>query len=191
VQSSFLKVLKNQVKIIGGLWKRKNISFLDCPGLRPTPSRVRETLFNWLNQDLTGKVCLDLFSGSGVIGFESLSRGALSVVMVEKSPQAYKMIENNKKLLQAQKARIHFMDALIFLQNNNTKFDIIFCDPPFNEGWEDKLFPQLANHLTKDGLIYFESESALKEHGEFNLLKKRKAGNVFYHLVTLKNNESI
>ena len=116
MQSSFLKVLKNQVKIIGGLWKRKNISFLDAPGLRPTPSRVRETLFNWLNQDLTGKVCLDLFSGSGVIGFESLSRGALSVVMVEKSPQAYKMIENNKKLLQAQKARIHFMDALIFLQ---------------------------------------------------------------------------
>ena len=186
-----MKTVKNQVKIIGGLWKRKNISFVDAPGLRPTPSRVRETLFNWLEQDLTGKVCLDLFSGSGVIGFESLSRGALSVAMIEKSPQAYKMIQENKKLLQAEKAQIHFMDALIFLQKNNAKFDIIFCDPPFNEGWEDKLFPQLANHLTKDGLIYFESESSLKEHGEFTLLKKRKAGNVFYHLVTLKNNESI
>jgi 16S rRNA (guanine966-N2)-methyltransferase len=186
-----LKTVKNQVKIIGGLWKRKNISFVDAPGLRPTPSRVRETLFNWLDQDLTGKVCLDLFSGSGVIGFESISRGALSVVMVEKSLQVSKMIQENKKLLHAEKAQVHFIDAHIFLQKNNTKFDIIFCDPPFNEGWEDKLFPELANHLAKDGLIYFESESALKEHDEFNVLKKRKAGNVFYHLVTLKNNESI
>jgi len=84
-----LKILKNQVKIIGGQWKRKNVSFVDTPGLRPTPIRVRETLFNWLDQDLTGKVCLDLFSGSGVIGFESLSRGASSVVMVEKSPQSF------------------------------------------------------------------------------------------------------
>lgn len=186
-----MKTVKNQVKIIGGLWKRKNISFVDAPGLRPTPSRVRETLFNWLDQDLTGKVCLDLFSGSGVIGFESLSRGALSVAMVEKSPLVYKMIQENKKLLQAEKAQVYFTDALLFLQKNHTKFDIIFCDPPFNEGWEDKLFPQLANHLTKDGLIYFESESAIKEHGEFNVLKKRKAGNVFYHLLTFKNNESI
>jgi len=176
---------------LAGYGKEKKISFVDAPGLRPTPSRVRETLFNWLDQDLTGKVCLDLFSGSGVMGFESLSRGALNVVMVEKSPQASKMIQENKKLLQAEKAQVHFMDALIFLQKNNIKFDIIFCDPPFNEGWEDKLFPQLANHLAKDGLIYFESESALKEHNEFNVLKKRKAGNVFYHLVALKNNESI
>lgn len=186
-----MKTGKNHVKIIGGQWKRKNVSFVDAPGLRPTPSRVRETLFNWLDQDLTGKVCLDLFSGSGIIGFESLSRGASSVVMVEKSPQVFKMIQENKKLLQAEKAQLHFMDALLFLQNSNAKFDIIFCDPPFNQGWEDKLFPQLANHLTKDGLIYFESESILIEHSEFNVLKKRKAGNVFYHLVTLKNNESI
>jgi len=186
-----LKTGKNQVKIIGGQWKRKNVSFIDAPGLRPTPSRVRETLFNWLDQDLTGKVCLDLFSGSGIIGFESLSRGASSVVMVEKSPQVFKMIQENKKLLQAEKAQLHFMDALLFLQNSNAKFDIIFCDPPFNEGWADKLFPQLVNHLTKDGLIYFESESVLIEQSEFNVLKKRKAGNVFYHLVTLKNNEPI
>ena len=181
-----MKILRNQVKIIGGQWKRTDVSFVDTPGLRPTPIRVRETLFNWLDQDLTGKVCLDLFSGSGVIGFESLSRGASSVVMVEKSPRVFKMIQENKKLLQAEKAQVHFMDALVFLQKNNAKFDIIFCDPPFNESWEDKLFPQLANHLTKDGLIYFESESAFKEHSEFNVLKKRKAGNVFYHLVTLK-----
>ncbi len=96
-----MKTGKNQVKIIGGQWKRKNVSFIDAPGLRPTPSRVRETLFNWLDQDLTGKVCLDLFSGSGIIGFESLSRGASSVVMVEKSPQVFKMIQENKKLLRA------------------------------------------------------------------------------------------
>jgi 16S rRNA (guanine(966)-N(2))-methyltransferase RsmD len=186
-----LKTVKNQVKIVGGQWKRKNVSFVDAPELRPTPIRVRETLFNWLDQDLTGKVCLDLFSGSGVIGFESLSRGASSVVMVEKSAQVFKMIQENKKLLQAEKALLHCMDALLFLQKNNTLFDIIFCDPPFNERWKDKLFPQLANHLAKDGLVYFESEFPLKELGKFSILKKRKAGNVFYHLITLKNNESI
>lgn len=185
-----MKTQKNQVKIIGGQWKRKNISFFDAPGLRPTPGRVRETLFNWLNQDLTGKVCLDLFSGSGVIGFESLSRGALNTVMVEKSPLVFKMIQENKTFLQAEKASLHFMDALLFLEVNKVRFDIIFCDPPFNEGWANKLFPHLANHLTKDGLIYFESETALKEYSQFNILKKRKAGNVFYHLVTLKNNDS-
>jgi 16S rRNA G966 N2-methylase RsmD len=101
------------------------------------------------------------------------------------------MIQENKKLLQAEKADLEFMDALIFLQKNAIKFDIIFCDPPFNEDWEAKLFPQLANHLTKYGLIYFESETDIKEHNAFNILKKRKAGNVFYHLVTLKNNDSI
>jgi 16S rRNA (guanine(966)-N(2))-methyltransferase RsmD len=186
-----LKTVKNQVKIIGGEWKRKNISFIDSPGLRPTPGRVRETLFNWLEQDLTGKVCLDLFSGSGVIGFESLSRGALNVVMVEKSPQVFKTIQENKKLLQADRASLLLSDALMFLEKNNTKFDIIFCDPPFNEGWEGKLFPQLANHLTADGLIYFESEVSLNEYSLFKIIKKRKAGNVFYHLVTLKNNDSI
>ena len=91
-----MKIVKNQVKIIGGVWKRKNVSFIDAPGLRPTPGRVRETLFNWLEQDLTGKLCLDLFSGSGVIGFESLSRGAKNVVMIEKSPQVFKMIQENQ-----------------------------------------------------------------------------------------------
>ena len=186
-----MKTVKNQVKIIGGEWKRKNISFIDSPGLRPTPGRVRETLFNWLEQDLTGKVCLDLFSGSGVIGFESLSRGAKNVVMIEKSPQVFKMIQENQKLLQADGAVLHLTDALTFLEKNTTKFDIIFCDPPFNESWEDKLFPQLANHLSEDGLIYFESEASIKEYSVFNIAKKRKAGNVFYHLVTLKNNDSI
>jgi len=102
-----LKIVKNQVKIIGGAWKRKNVSFIDAPGLRPTPGRVRETLFNWLEQDLTGKLCLDLFSGSGVIGFESLSRGAKNVVMIEKSPQVFKMIQENQKLLQADGAVLH------------------------------------------------------------------------------------
>jgi len=135
--------------------KEKNVSFIDAPGLRPTPGRVRETLFNWLEQDLTGKLCLDLFSGSGVIGFESLSRGAKNVVMIEKSPQVFKMIQENQKLLQADGAVLHLTDALTFLEKNTTKFDIIFCDPPFNESWEDKLFPQLANHFSEDGLIYF------------------------------------
>ncbi|CAM8363653.1 COG0742 N6-adenine-specific methylase [Candidatus Methylopumilus universalis] len=186
-----MKTVKNQVKIIGGEWKRKNISFIDSPGLRPTPGRVRETLFNWLEQDLTGKVCLDLFSGSGVIGFESLSRGAKNVVMIEKSPHVFKMIQENQKLLQADGAVLQLTDALAFLEKNTTKFDIIFCDPPFNESWEGKLFPQLANHLAEDGLIYFESEASIKEYNVFNIAKKRKAGNVFYHLVTLKNNDSI
>ncbi|MSQ80880.1 MAG: 16S rRNA (guanine(966)-N(2))-methyltransferase RsmD [Candidatus Methylopumilus sp.] len=184
-----MKPVKNKIKIIGGAWKRKNVSFINAPGLRPTPNRVRETLFNWLDQDLTGKMCLDLFSGSGVIGFEALSRGAISVSMVDRSPQVFKMIEENKNLLNADKAELHCEDALTFLRRSPVKFDVIFCDPPFNEAWEEKLFPELSNHLTKDGLIYFESETDMKECDSFNILKKRKAGNVFYHLVALKNND--
>lgn len=177
---------KSQVKIIGGLWKRKNISFIDLPGLRPTPNRVRETLFNWLDQDLTGKVCLDLFSGSGVIGFEALSRRAKCAVMVEKAPEAFKMIQENKLLLNAENSDLIFADAMTFLKNNSTKFDIIFCDPPFNDNWETKLFPELTNHLTKDGLIYFESETAIKPYDSISVLKQHKAGKVFYHLIALK-----
>ena len=133
-----MKTVKNQVKIIGGLWKRKNISFVDAPGLRPTPSRVRETLFNWLGQDLTGLRCLDLFAGTGALGFEAASRGASSVVLLEKDKKAYANLVSNFALLQSSPAvgfvEILQRDSLEFLkQQADRSSNLIFIDPPFQD----------------------------------------------------------
>lgn len=141
-------------------------------------------MFNWLGQELHGLACLDLFSGTGVMGFEALSRGASNTVMVEKSALAYKMLLENKKLLGAESAHICNMDALQFLAQNQQTFDIIFLDPPYNQGWLAKLLPQLRQHLAKDGLVYVEAEFSLQDSETWRLLKHGKAGNVFFHLLS-------
>ena len=130
----------NTVRINAGEWRSRLIKFPDAEGLRPTPERVRQTVFNWLGQDLTGLNCLDLFSGTGVMGFEALSRGAIAVTLVEKSSPAYKALISNKQLLQADKADILHQDALQFLNQNTLKFNIIFLDPPYNQEWLPKLY---------------------------------------------------
>ena len=109
---------KSKVKIIGGSWKRKNISFYDSDGLRPTLNRVRETLFNWLGQDLSNKTCLDLFSGSGILGFESLSRNAQSCILVDNKNSTVLNLSENKNNLRADNALIINSSAKIFLENN-------------------------------------------------------------------------
>jgi 16S rRNA (guanine(966)-N(2))-methyltransferase RsmD len=157
--------------------------FPDVPGLRPTPDRVRETLFNWLGQDMEGLTCLDLFSGTGALGFEALSRGASKVVMVEQALPAYKSLQENRKTLEAQAAEIVHKDALQFLAGNKQGFDVIFLDPPFDQGWLPKLLPILHPHLAANGLIYAESETALEDGGGWQVWKRGKAGNVFYHLL--------
>lgn len=173
----------NKVRIGGGEWRSRILRFPEIPGLRPTPDRVRETLFNWLGQELRGQVCLDLFSGSGALGFEALSRGATEVVMVEQAPAVFHALQENAKLLNADRARLQRSDALQFLAHNQHRFDIIFLDPPFAQGWLQKLLPQLASHLTKDGVVYAEAEIALKDDAYWQVIKQRKAGKVFYHLL--------
>lgn len=178
---------KNRVRIGAGQWRSRLLRFPDIPGLRPTPDRVRETLFNWLGQELEGLSCLDLFSGTGVLGFEALSRGAKQAVMVEQAMPVYKSLLGNKTLLDAHAAEVIRMDAMQFLAANKQRFDIIFLDPPFNQGWLPKLLPALHQHLATDGALYVEAEFALQDDEGWRVLKHGKAGNVFYHLLKSAN----
>lgn len=173
----------NRVRIGGGEWRSRLVTFPDAEGLRPTPDRVRQTLFNWLGQDLHGLVCLDLFAGTGVMGFESLSRGAEAAVMVEKAPLAYKSLLANQQQLKAQGARILNQDAMQFLTQNQQKFDVIYLDPPYQLGWLDKVLPLLGQHLNVDGLVYVEAEFQVLDSAEWQVIKQGKAGAVFYHLL--------
>lgn len=173
----------NQVRIGGGAWRSRLLRFPHLPGLRPTPDRVRETLFNWLGQDLHGLRCLDLFAGTGVMGFEALSRGAAEAVMVERAAPACRALQENKTLLQTEAARIVHIDAVDFLRQNRERFDVIFLDPPYNQGWLPKLLPQLPAHLTAQGRLYVEAEFAITDGSDWRVLKHGKAGNVFFHLL--------
>ena len=173
----------NQVRIGGGEWRSRLLKFPDAAGLRPTPDRVRQTVFNWLGQELDGLTCLDLFAGSGVMGFEALSRGAKQAVMIEKSAVAYQALTQNKTLLRAEAAQIIQTDAELFLTKNQQEFDVIFCDPPYQQQWLGKVLPSLHGHLVVDGLIYVEAEYALQTTAGFSIIKHGKAGNVYYHLL--------
>nr|WP_148225284.1 16S rRNA (guanine(966)-N(2))-methyltransferase RsmD [Methylovorus sp. MP688] len=180
----------NKVRIGGGTWRSRLLSFPDGPGLRPTPDRVRQTLFNWLGQDLHGMRCLDLFSGTGALGFEALSRGACEVVMVEKSLPAFRALQASKTLLGADGASLLNADAAQLLSAPSAKleagsFDVIFLDPPYNQGWLDKLLPAVAALLAPDGRVYVEAEYVLADRAPWQVLKSGKAGNVCYHLLKL------
>jgi len=171
------------VKIIGGHWKRKNIFFHDSKGLRPTLGRVRETLFNWLDQDLTNKVCLDLFAGTGALGFEALSRNASSCIFVEKNKEIFTQLTNNKKYLNANMASILHCSADIFLKSNTKKFDVIFFDPPFMSKDDYELLDSLVYHLKPNGLIYMESDSKYSSE-ILNIFKSSIAGKVYFYLLS-------
>jgi 16S rRNA (guanine(966)-N(2))-methyltransferase RsmD len=184
----------NTIRINAGSWRSRLIKFPDAEGLRPTPERVRQTLFNWLGQDLSGLHCLDLFAGTGVMGFEALSRGASAVTMVEKSSLACAALHANKTLLNAAAASIVHQDALQFLAQNSQSYQLIFLDPPYNKAWLAQVMPQLASCLHDDGRLYVEAEFALDEAQQadsqpflagWQVLKQSKAGNVFYHLLKL------
>ena len=175
----------NQVRINAGVWRSRALKFPDVEGLRPTPDRVRQTVFNWLGQGLKGKTCLDLFAGTGAFGFEALSRNAKSVTMVENSRFAYQSLLQNQLLLKAENCQILYSDALMYLANNTQKFDVIFCDPPYNKAWLNKLLPILNQHLNADGVLYVEAEFPIQNDAIWELKKQDKAGNVYYHLLEL------
>jgi 16S rRNA (guanine966-N2)-methyltransferase len=177
------KTKTNQVRLNAGVWRSRIIKFPDAEGLRPTPDRVRQTLFNWLGQELTGKTCLDLFAGTGALGFEALSRNAKQVTMVEFAKSAFVALKQNQTALKAEHATILQMDAMQFLATNPQQFDVIFCDPPYNKGWLDKLLPVLPAHLAPDGVVYAEAEFEIKENAQWQVFKHGKAGAVHYHLL--------
>lgn len=181
----------NKVRIIGGAWRSRFITFPDATGLRPTSDRVRGTLFNWLGQDLTGKTCLDLFSGSGALGFEALSRNARHVTMIERDAKVRAALAKTAQTLGAgERLELLGLDALQFLlqrserdKSNNQRYDVVFCDPPFNQDWFVKLWAPLENVLAEDGVVYAESEAALTPPAPWQVHKAGRAGAVHYHLI--------
>ncbi len=180
----------NTLRIIGGNWRSRKLPILNAQGLRPTPDRVRETLFNWLQQDILNARCLDLYAGTGALGLEALSRGAKSVNFVEKSPAVAKQLEENCELLKAHNANISEEDALNFLNNSSDVYDLVFLDPPYRQGLLEKsLHKILSNSLIhEDSLIYAEHESEEQiDWANFGLtIKKEKlAGQVKCFLLQL------
>ena len=179
----------NSVRIIGGAWRGRRVAFPDLPGLRPTPDRVRETLFNWLQQPVSGARCLDLFAGSGALGLEALSRGAREVVFVDRTPAVVQNLRAQLSRLDATApATILEADAVRFLQSPGQAFDIAFLDPPFGNGALPQYVALLeaGNWLSNGGLLYLENakrEAVPTLPPQWQLLKSKFAGEVGYHLV--------
>ncbi len=181
------KSMKNKVKIIGGDWRGRNIHFEDSPGLRPTPARVRETLFNWLQFDILGRRCLDLYAGSGALGFEAASRGAKAVVQVEQNPFVCRQLHENAEVLKATQIKLMQSEVFRFLAGNSELFDVVFIDPPFAKGLAVQTCQWLEDKgwLNTHAKIYVEVEQHLVLEGlpeNWQLLKHKTAGEVGYYL---------
>lgn len=168
---------------MGGTHRSRLIEVPDAIGLRPTPDRVRETLFNWLGQDLAGLRCLDLFAGSGALGFEAASRGAAEVVLVERAPKVFAHLKKTAAQLGLPNVRLQPGDGLEFLAATRQRFDLIFLDPPFQQGLLVRLAPMLARVLTPGGAVYAEAEAPVLELGALRQVKSGKAGMVHYQLL--------
>jgi len=175
-----------QFRVIGGQWKGRKLKFIEVEGLRPSLDRVRETLFNWLQSNIHGARCLDLFAGSGAIGIEALSRGASHLDFVELNKKAVRQLETNLGLLDADDGNVIHQDAKQFLDKIDQAYDIIFIDPPFHKGIAQEILSKLAQtNLLKEGaLIYLEMEQNLEVDisQSWELLKDKKAGQLQYRL---------
>jgi 16S rRNA (guanine966-N2)-methyltransferase len=174
--------LPNQIRIIGGHWRGRRVRFPSNEGIRPTPDRVRETLFNWLGQDLTGAKTLDAFAGSGALSLEALSRGATLAVAVDRNPALVRALAATGATLGARTLETHRGDAQMFLLRESRLFDVIFLDPPFDVDPWAALLPAAAARLATGGVIYAEARSAVSGAG-LAISHRDKAGQVHYHLL--------
>jgi len=200
------RMAQHQVRIIGGAWKRSLLPVVDALGLRPTPDRVRETVFNWINHQLGGDwdgvTVLDPFAGSGALGFEAASRGAASVTMIDNHGPAVRQLEANRDKLKAGNISILRADAIAALRDmaaRGQRFDVIFLDPPYQQELLAKTLPLCPALLKEDGMVYAEAEAALAlEAGEetpewlsgWESVRADKAGMVYYHLLKLHKNKT-
>ncbi|WP_199103005.1 16S rRNA (guanine(966)-N(2))-methyltransferase RsmD [Aquitalea sp. ASV11] len=182
---------RNKVRIIGGQYRRRLLPFPDAEGLRPTPDRVRETVFNWLGQELYGKRCLDLFAGSGALGFEAASREAARVVMVEKSRKVVESLKANRQLLAATHIDVVAMDAMHYVQGCREIFDVIFLDPPYDSTLLQQVLPLTAALLAEDGVVYFEARHWPEALSGWEVIKQDKAASVHYALARPLEEESL
>ena len=180
--------LANEIRIIGGQWKRTKLAVADRPGLRPTPDRVRETLFNWLGQDLTGWRCIDVFAGTGVLGFEAASRGAKEVQLVELDTALVAQLKRTQIQLKANATQVVRGDGVVTLkQMDPASMDVIFIDPPFDSVLFEPALAAAGRVVAADGFIYLEapvlwSDEKLKDMG-LMVHRHLKAGAVHAHVL--------
>ena len=180
-----------KVRIIGGKWRGRQITVVPHASLRPTPDSVRETLFNWLMNEVSGARCLDLFAGTGVLGFEALSRGARHVTFIENTPKIFQAIQNNITQFAVQDhATPLFGDAIKWLSDGqgDSAFDIVFLDPPYASHLLKESIEKLilSGLIAKNTLIYLEAPTAWGQADfpvGWQLIKQKKSGEVFYHLL--------
>lgn len=178
-----------QLRIIGGQWRGRKLPIVTLDGLRPTGDRIRETLFNWLTADIVDSRCLDLFAGSGALGFECLSRGALETVLLEKHPQAAKQLQQHSQTLDTSRAKIIQCDALQWLKTPDhaqASINIAFIDPPFAANlWDEAIAGLASSGLLQEGaLIYIETpkDFLLSTPAHWQLHKEKRAGQICYRL---------
>lgn len=173
------------IRIIGGALRRRKLHVVDRPDLRPSPSRVRETLFNWLGQDLDGWVVLDLFSGSGALGFEAASRGARRVVMVDRDPVVLQTLQKAREALAlAGVVEVVAGDARSGRFAVGREFDLVMADPPFQHADVESFMKPLHSVVRASGFLYLETPYAVQETPEWRLYRQGKAGQVHYQLFT-------
>jgi 16S rRNA (guanine966-N2)-methyltransferase len=180
----------SSLRIIGGSMRGRKITFAAEQGLRPTLDRIRETLFNWLTADIARANCLDLFAGSGALGFESLSRGAESVTFVDANSRVTANLKKNLAELKIDQAKVVTSTAEDYLKNNQQKFDLVFLDPPFDKGFLPNTLDKLIPHLNEDALVYVEqeiSDSEPRYSEQWQVLKSKKTSRFVYQLLSLKS----
>jgi 16S rRNA (guanine(966)-N(2))-methyltransferase RsmD len=177
-----------EVRIIGGQWKRSKLPVPDLPGLRPTPDRIRETIFNWLGQTLDGWRVLDAFAGSGALGFEAASRGADSVVMIEREAALVDSLRASQKRLQAAAITLHRANALNWMTACSDRFDLVFLDPPFADDLFDRALAAAVPLVAEGGLIYVESPHEIAPPAGFTAWRQGRAGAVHYQLLRREDN---
>ncbi|MDN3922405.1 16S rRNA (guanine(966)-N(2))-methyltransferase RsmD [Roseateles violae] len=176
----------SEVRIIGGQWKRSKLPVADRPGLRPTPDRVRETLFNWLGQELDGWRVLDAFAGSGALGFEAASRHAAEVALLERDAALAKSLQASAQRLKAQNIRIECADALAWMARSApARFELVLLDPPFAQDLFLAALGAAVPLLVDGGLVYLESPEPVAAAADLGLLpwKQGRAGAVHYQLL--------
>ncbi|HJY75626.1 MAG TPA: 16S rRNA (guanine(966)-N(2))-methyltransferase RsmD [Burkholderiales bacterium] len=174
---------KGKIRIIGGEYRGRRIAVPDRRDLRPTPDRVRETLFNWLGQRLEEKICLDLFAGSGALGFEAASRGAARVVMVENDRMVFSALRKTAELIGAKQVDLILADAFDYLERGDERFDVVFVDPPFRQNALPALLERLPPRLAPGARVYVEAPGAIVPGEAWRELKRSRAGQVSYQLL--------
>ncbi len=177
---------RNRVRIIAGKWRSRLLKFPPAGELRPTPDRVRETLFNWLGQRLDGLACLDLFAGSGALGFEALSRGATRAVMVESDREVARALRDSVKALGAEGAEVVERDAIAYLGETPEQFDVAFVDAPFASDLARRAVDRLPPRLKPGARVYVESAEPLALDAPWSLMREDRAGAVRYALYELR-----